>query len=253
MSHPATTLMLLTALWVPWMLAGLALARDGLLGRRRDGRRWGLIDLPATIAGRVGVRLDPARTRQLSLASWAAFAGIVLLPPAGVVLAVPAFIAPELARRRRQRDAETAVVLDLPEAIDLFRVGATAGLSVTESARLLAHRGDGPIAAAFAEAVRRIDRGARVGDALEEVVAAGEVLRPLVRLLTAVERYGLALEPAIGEVAVLARADRRRRVETAARQVAVRLLHPLVCCILPAFVVLTIVPSLVATFSRIHT
>lgn len=223
----------ITCGWWVWAIIGLAAFRAGPVERGRRRRRN---------------RRRPDWQRALVIG----LIGAALLPPVGVVAAIPALVVPELRRRRLRREAEASVVFELPEVIDLFRVGATAGLTITESARLLARRGHGNAAMAFARAIRKIDRGARVGDAIDEVVLAGEALRPLVRILVGVDRYGLPLEPGIGEVALLARAERRRRVETAARQVSIRLLVPLVVCVLPAFMLLTVVPSLLTSVSRLR-
>ena len=47
------------------------------------------------------------------------------------------------------------------------------------------------------------------------------------------------------------RAELRRHAETHARRVPVRLLFPLVFVVLPAFGLLTVIPTLLAGFSRI--
>ena len=41
----------------------------------------------------------------------------------------------------------------------------------------------------------------------------------------------------------MARAERRRQAEAAARRIPLRLLFPLTLCVLPAFVLLTILPT----------
>ena len=69
-------------------------------------------------------------------------------------------------------------------------------------------------------------------------------MRPLVSVLLASERYGTPLLPALDRVAVDARARRRVAADEAARRVPVKLLFPLVLCILPAFALLTVVPLL---------
>jgi tight adherence protein C len=48
------------------------------------------------------------------------------------------------------------------------------------------------------------------------------------------------------------RAERRRRAEAAARRVPVKLLFPLVLCVLPAFGLLTVVPLLAGAATSLH-
>ena len=81
---------------------------------------------------------------------------------------------------------------------------------------------------------------------------AGEPLRLLVRPLTDALRYGSALGPALEGAASVARGERRRQAEAAARRVPLRLLFPLTLCVLPAFVLLTIVPAVVQSLELLR-
>jgi tight adherence protein C len=100
-------------------------------------------------------------------------------------------------------------------------------------------------AAALQAAAERVDRGQRVSDALEAIPdVLGPAARPVVRALTGAERYGTPLLPTLERLALDARLDRRRRAEEAARRVPVKLLFPLVLCVLPAFGLLTVAPLL---------
>ena len=73
---------------------------------------------------------------------------------------------------------------------------------------------------------------------------AGEAPRPLVAALVASDRYGAPLADNLARLADEVRRDRRRRAEEAARRVPVKLLFPLVTCVLPAFALLTVAPLL---------
>jgi tight adherence protein C len=70
----------------------------------------------------------------------------------------------------------------------------------------------------------------------------GETARPLAATIGNAERYGTPLGPALESLAHEARRERRRAADEAARTLPVKLCFPLVCCTLPAFVLLTIAP-----------
>jgi tight adherence protein C len=147
------------------------------------------------------------------------------------------------------------VMRSLPDALDLFVVAIRAGLTPELAVRRLAVALVAPIGPAFADVVARIDGGARFADALESLLAStalGEPARPLVAAVTSSERYGLPLAPALDAAAHHARAERRRRRETAARQLPVKLAFPLVGCVLPAFAVLTVVPALIGAIRALQ-
>jgi tight adherence protein C len=154
--------------------------------------------------------------------------------------------------RRKQRRYEVAVVCSLPDAIDLFVVAVRAGLTPELAVRRLATVVADPIGAALRSVAIRVDDGVRFADALDGLVTElGEPARALVAAVTASERYGLALAPALDAAARHARDERRRRRETAARQLPVKLAFPLVGCVLPAFAVLTVVPALIGALGAL--
>ncbi len=155
-------------------------------------------------------------------------------------------------RRRAARDVATGAVVELPEVIDLFVLAVGSGLNVATAVATVAARSPPVHRRALTAAVDRVEHGERLGDALEAVVEElGEPVRPLIAALVASERYGVALLPSLERLVAEARADRRRRAETAARRVPVLLLFPLVLCVLPAFCLLTLAPLLAATIRSI--
>jgi len=86
--------------------------------------------------------------------------------------------------------------------------------------------------------------------ALEDLASTAPRLRPLTDALLASDRLGAPVGPALGRLAAEERAGIRRRAETEARTVPVRLLFPLVFLVLPAFGLLTVVPTLVSSLGR---
>lgn len=76
----------------------------------------------------------------------------------------------------------------------------------------------------------------------------------LARLATAMERsasLGTPLADAVRVIASEHRRERRRRAEQRARQAPVRMLFPLVFLVLPAFLLLTVVPMLLSTLGSL--
>ena len=68
----------------------------------------------------------------------------------------------------------------------------------------------------------------------------------------AADRYGQPLAPVLERLADEARQHRRRQADTLARQLPVRMSLPLVLCTLPSFVLLAVVPLLLAALSSLH-
>lgn len=149
-------------------------------------------------------------------------------------------------RRRHLRRREAAIADTVPDVIDLFAVAVAAGLNTRLALRAVAERAP---PGELAEALQRVDEdviatGARLADTIERLPAdlGSEAVRPLVSAITDAERYGAALGPTLDRLADDARRTRQRRAEEAARRIPVKLLFPLVTCILPAFGLLTVAP-----------
>jgi pilus assembly protein TadC len=105
----------------------------------------------------------------------------------------------------------------------------------------------------LAEVGRRWRAGARFTDALDALDdLPGTPLAPVVRALRDGERDGTPLVPALDEVAATLRDERRRRAAASARRAPIVLLFPLVLCVLPAFVLLTVVPLLVTATASLR-
>jgi tight adherence protein C len=161
---------------------------------------------------------------------------------------LPAF---ETRRARRRRDAR--IETELPEVVDLLVLAVGAGYTVPLALDAVARRGAGDLAARLGEVVAATQQGARLADALERLPeTTGETVRPLVVALVAAERYGAPLVAALERLAAEVRANRRRRADEAARKVSVKLLFPLVTCILPAFALLTVAPLIASALQSLR-
>lgn len=202
---------------------------------------------PATVGGERGARLDPAPGRPRRPPGAVLVVGTVALAAvAGIPVALAAVGAVVGARwwrgRRAGRREDRRVADELPDVTDLLALAIDAGLTVHLALGAVARHGDGPLADAFDEVLDRVGRGARLGEELESVRRLGPSVDPLVDALLAAERYGTPLSTALERISADGRAARRRRLEEEARKVPVRLLFPLVCCILPSVGLLTVVP-----------
>lgn len=169
---------------------------------------------------------------------------LVVLGPAGAAgAAIAAVLARAAILRRRRRRQTRAVDEAMPELIGLFVIAAAAGHPVAACVEAVAVRAPPAVRGALVEVTRRVARGAPLAESLERL---GPTLGPLgpslVDALVGAQRNGSPLAPVLGRVAATARDRRVRAAEEAARRLPVTLLFPLVCCVLPAFALLAVVP-----------
>lgn len=196
-----------------------------------------------------------------------ATAAQLALPVVALVVAVAAVVGPVVAsvgvalvggarlragravRRRRERAVEVAV----PDLVDLFLLAAAAGHPVHSCLHLVADRAPPAVRPALVEARATVARGMPLTVALEQLGGRLGVMGPaLTGALVASAATGAPLGPALRDVAAVARDRRRRDAENEARRLPVTMLFPLVCCVLPAFVLLAVVPLLAASLSSLE-
>ncbi len=188
-------------------------------------------------------RPDAQADRTLGSAVLWAAAATAVLGPAGIVFGIGRISLPVVRRRRQQRRGRFELWRQLPESADLIALCLSAGLPVTGSVGIVARAIDGPVGAALTEIDRRHRGGQRYAGAVDAVMAAGdEALRPLLAAIGAAQVDGGPAADAVRRLATDQREQRRRLAEADARRVPVLLLFPLVFCIVPAFVLIAIVP-----------
>lgn len=150
--------------------------------------------------------------------------------------------------RRARRLAER----HLPDLIELVVILVHAGHTPEQAIRALAVRPPSAVRSAVAVVVHRLDRGAPFHDAMRALVdEVGPTAVTFVETLATCHRAGAPIGEAMAELAATARQARRRLDEADARRLPVRLAFPLVCCTLPAFVLLAIAPAVMAALSSL--
>ena len=164
--------------------------------------------------------------------------------------AVARVLAGARARHRGRRDG-AALGAELPVTLDLLGVAVGAGCTPYLAVDMAARWAPPGMAARLAGVQDACALGGTFAEALDDVAARAPPLRPLADALLASDRLGAPVGPALARLAAEQRAELRRHAETHARRVPVRLLFPLVFVVLPAFGLLTVIPTLLAGLSRI--
>jgi tight adherence protein C len=228
------------------------LGRSGL-GRRLDSPR------AQRAVALAGWRLEPVAFAGLRTLSAAAGAGGALLMPfPGPLLALflgvvgaraPLFVAARAATRRRAEiDAE------IPQLLDLLAAGSSAGLAAPLALVRAADCLQGPLASELRSSLDAVDLGSRWRDELRALADRLRLpdLARAVAALTRTEALGSSLSDSTAELAATVRAARRAAVTERARTAPVKMLFPLVFLVLPAFLLLTVVPVLLTTLQSIR-
>lgn len=196
------------------------------------------------------LRLRPLLALVAACGGWAMVGGAV-----GLVVACACAVAvwvvlgrtedPSVVRRRE------VLVEDLPVGIDLLASCLDAG-AAPESALVSVSRAlDGPVGEEFLAIHHRLEVGV---DPLQvwRSVAGHPQLAPLGRAVGRAHETGAPVGQAVHRLAEELRDRARADVETRARSIEVKAAAPLGLCLLPAFVVLGVVPMVVGVFGSMR-
>lgn len=184
----------------------------------------------------------------LGVAGGVVVAALVAGPVGAVPVALVAYVRSVMRRRRRVREREHRIRAGLAEVVDLFAVALASGHNLYAATQRVAQWSGEPFSQALADCVTAVDHDHPLGDSLEELATRlGPVVQPLVTALVAHERYGAPIAQNLAALAGESRRARRHDAEVVARRLPVILLGPLVVCVLPAFLLLTVVPLVVDT------
>ena len=160
------------------------------------------------------------------------------------------FLIPGLMLQRRIEQRKKIIQNGLPDALDLFIVCLEAGSSLDQAILKTSMDLDVPYPP-LAEELRMITTETRAGkprlEAFKNFATRCGVddVRALVAMLVQADRFGTSIAQALRTHAETSRTKRRQRAEERAGKIGVKLVFPLVFCLFPAFMVVTIGPGVI--------
>lgn len=168
-------------------------------------------------------------------------------PVLGVIVLAGGWLGAWWGGRTAARRRLAAVEGDLPASTDLLAVALLSGCPFSAAVQAVAEVHRGAVADGWRVVMHRVGLG---GVLDEELRSWGDGAGPhgarLVETLLTARRSGAAVGPALRRLAADQRELVRRRAEERARRLPVLLLLPLATCVLPAFVLVAVVPVAIA-------
>jgi tight adherence protein C len=232
------------------------------LGRSKVGRRIGTPESVLRYLALAGAPMSTETLAGLRVASALGFslAALLLSPliPSALLLltlAAPAGLRlPDLVLARKARRRQRQIEARVPDLVEVLVATNTAGLSSPLAFRRASEMVSGALGDELRVAVRHLDLGLTWRGALEHLVESTDVpsIRRLVAALARSHRLGSPVSSTLRSVADDLRVERRTRAEEMARRAPVKMLFPMVFLILPAFLLLTVGPVLLATIRSLR-
>lgn len=153
---------------------------------------------------------------------------------------------PDIILSNRADDRQAEIERALADSLDQITVCVEAGLSF-ESALSRVAASKGPLADEFGRLLQDIQIGIPRERALESLLSRTDVsdLRVFVNAMNHAERYGIPIAHVLRVQATELREKRKQRAEERALKMPVKLVFPVVVCILPALFIVVAGPAAV--------
>ena len=175
------------------------------------------------------------------------FSGVALAVQPLLVLPIVAFGAfvgwfvPEWIVRSKAQARQDEIARALPDALDLLSITVEAGLGFDSAVQRVATEMGGPLGQELIRVVQEMQLGMSRQDALRGLAdrSSVESLKEFVLAMIQADVFGIAITQVLRVQADELRLRRRQMVEEKAMRVPVKMIFPLIMCILPAtFIVL---------------
>jgi tight adherence protein C len=176
--------------------------------------------------------------------------GFPVVLGAMILFTVVGFFAPDLAIYQIGYNRREQIRKDLPDALDLLTITVEAGLAFDAAVTQVARNTEGPLADEFYRVLQEIQLGRSRSEALEQMAERINVeeLSIFVSAVIQADTLGIPIAQVLRIQAKEMRIKRSQRAEEAAMKVPVKILFPLIFCILPSLFVIVIGPAAIRIY-----
>ena len=180
----------------------------------------------------------------VGLLGFPAFIGALLLPVIGALFG---YTIPEFWLGGRVKKRQKAILMMIPDALDLLTISVRAGLGFDAALGKVVEKLQGPLSDEFRRALAEVRVGKARRDALRDIVARTEVV-PLTNFIGAIiqaEQLGVSISKVLQVQSEQLRIERRQRAEEQAAKAPIKMLFPLVGCIFPSLFIVILGPAII--------
>ena len=165
----------------------------------------------------------------------------------GVIGALLGYTVPEFWLGGRVKKRQKAIIMMIPDALDLLTISVRAGLGFDAALGKVVEKLQGPLSDEFRRALAEVRVGKARRDALRDIVPRTEV-GPLTNFIGAIiqaEQLGVSISKVLQVQSEQLRIERRQRAEEMAAKAPIKMLFPLVGCIFPSLFIVILGPAII--------
>jgi tight adherence protein C len=175
---------------------------------------------------------------------------------ATALLTFVGFILPDSVLNSRVEDRKKEVLRTLSDTLDLLTISVEAGLSLNAAIAMVVRNVPGVLSSEFARMLQEIQLGVPRSDAFRHLAERTDVeeLNAFALAMVQADIFGVSIASVLRTQAAQLRIKRRQAIEAKAAQTPVKIVFPLILCVLPALFVVIVGPGaiqIVNSFTQI--
>lgn len=186
-------------------------------------------------------------------------AGVSLPESIGItiLLTLLGLYAPNIALLQKSQRRQAQIRRELPDALDLLSISVEAGLAFDAALAQVARNTTGPLAEEFFRVLQEMQLGTGRAEAMRALGERTTVpeLRGFITAMVQADAFGVPVANVLRVQAAEMRVKRSQLAEEKAQKVPVKILFPLIFCILPALFIVVLGPAVITilrNFSQGH-
>ncbi len=172
------------------------------------------------------------------------------LPALMLLLGGIGYFAPDAVLSGRAQRRQEAIQKALPDTMDLLTISVEAGLGFDAALAQVVRNVDGPLSQEIARMLHELQLGVSRADAFRKLGERTDVdeLKAFVVSMIQANKFGVGVANVLRAQAKELRTKRKQRAEQKAMQTPVKILFPLIFCVLPSLFVVVIGPGAIRIF-----
>jgi tight adherence protein C len=162
------------------------------------------------------------------------------------------FVAPDSMLNRRVDERQKEILRTLSDTLDLLTISVEAGLSLNAAIAQVVQNVPGVLSSEFARMLQEIQLGVPRADAFRNLAERTDVeeLNAFALAMIQADVFGVSIASVLRTQAQQLRIKRRQRAEAKAQQTPVKIVFPLILCILPALFVVIVGPGAIQIWEQ---
>ncbi len=164
-----------------------------------------------------------------------------------VVLLASGYLGPDMFISRRARERQGHIQRELPDTLDQITISVEAGLGFEAAVARVAKTGTGPLGEELQRTVQDVQTGMTRSEAMRRLSQRTDVaeLRHFVIAFVQADSYGLPISQILRVQSAELRLKRRQHAEERAQKIPLKVIFPLLTCILPTLLIVVLGPGII--------